>query len=250
MSVSRTRVGRPVVTPAVEPRREPAALVEEAERAGEDAAAQARRDVALIRERMAQMKSHFYEIGLALARLKRRPAHVALGYSSFGALCTRELGFSRAKADELVMIATNVSAELARGLGQKNALALVALCRATPEDDSPEELVRTTVRLPSGETLEVAKASAAKKLNAAKALRDAAMDSGPSGRKGRGRRTTVEERRVAREIEARLRAAGLERARVEAVATRQGQGADVRLEGVPLAAVRELGAELRSKKWR
>jgi hypothetical protein len=247
-------VPRPVLPrpdEAVGPRTaNPAALTEDAGGAVEDAAAQARSDVALIRERMARIKSDFYEIGLALTRLKRPEAYLALGYSNFQELCTRALGFSRAKADELIAIAASMSAELARGLGQKNALALVTLCRATPEDESPEELLAGTVRLPSGETLEVARASAARKMAAAKAIREAQEDAGLREAKGRGRKTTVEERKAAREIEARLRAAGLARARVRALATKAGQGADMRLDGVPLAAVREICAGLCSHKRR
>jgi len=200
---------------------------------------QARADVALICERIARIKQDFYEIGLALSRLKEPAAFRALGYTAFHACCKRELGISGAKADQLVAIATSMSAEIARGLGQMNALALVTLCRATPEDDRPEDLASGSVTLPSGEVLDVGSSSARDKLEAAKEIRatttrpSAGKEASGGGKRPRGRSTTAEERRVAAEAEAALHAAGLRDASVRAVATKPGKPATLRMEGIP-----------------
>jgi len=49
-----------------------------------------------------------------------------------------------------VAIASNVSREVAESLGHKGALSLVSLARATPEDDTPDEIVKGAVQLPDG----------------------------------------------------------------------------------------------------
>jgi len=201
-------------------------------------AEQARGDVALIRERIARIKRDFYEIGLALSRLKDPAAFGALGYKAFHACCKAEVGISATKADELVAIATSMSADLARGLGQKNALALLTLCRATPQDDRPADLASATLTLPSGEVLDVGGSSARDKLAAAKEIREKGDSSTRPGasaatKKPRGRTTTAEERRVAAEAEAALHAAGLRDASVRALATNPGKPAVLRMDGIP-----------------
>lgn len=75
----------------------------------------------------------FHEIGQALARLKDPLAYAALGYKSFAELCAKEFSFSVDKADELALIATQMTREEAMGVGQKKAIAVVRLCRATIE---------------------------------------------------------------------------------------------------------------------
>lgn len=50
----------------------------------------------------------------------------------------------------------------------------------------------------------------------------------------RGRSTTEDERTLAALLERRLRQLGLERAKVEAVATTPGQPADLRFTGIPV----------------
>jgi len=206
-------------------------------------AERARADVALIRERIARIKQDFYEIGLALARLKEPAAFAALGYTSFRECCKREVGISGTKADELVAIATGMSAEIARGLGHTNAMALVTLCRATPEDDRPADLAAGTVTLPSGEVLDVAGSSARDKVSAAKEIRATTTRpsaSGAGAKKPQGRTTTAEERRVAAEAEAALHAAGLRGAKVQALATKPGKPAVLRIDGIPTTAMATL----------
>jgi hypothetical protein len=50
----------------------------------------------------------------------------------------------------------------------------------------------------------------------------------------RGRSTTEDERTFAALLERRLRQLGVERAKVEAVATKPGQAAELRLAGIPV----------------
>jgi hypothetical protein len=200
----------------------------------------ARADIALIKGLVQQIKRAFYEIGAALGRLKD-PARIAvLGYRSFHEMCARELGMSESKANDLVAIASNMTAEEARGMGQMDALSLVTLCKATPEDDRPADLVDAKVPLPSGEVLDVGKASARERLEAAKEIRRA---SGAAGTRG-GRSVTAKERSPAADLQKRMRAAGLKRASVEAKATRAGQQADLVIAGVPVGAVSRLCAAI------
>ncbi|MEJ7729022.1 MAG: hypothetical protein WKG00_07400 [Polyangiaceae bacterium] len=200
----------------------------------------ARADVALVRALMDRIKRTFFELGEALSRLKRPAAFASLGYSSFQELCKVELGISVTKANELIAIATNMSAALARGLGQKHALALVTLCKATPEDDTPEQLVGRRIPLPSGKVLDVDKSSTREKREAAKELL--------AGRGIKGARTaSLQERAVAADAQKKLRAAGLERATVQALATRPGQPSDLRIDGVPVPALPTLCTALCGK---
>jgi hypothetical protein len=206
-------------------------------------AAQGRADIALIKDRMKRLISDFYDIAEALARLKRPEVIAALGYSGFRELVEKEIGMSGTKAEELVLIATNVSREVAESLGHKGALSIVSLARATPEDDTPDQIVKGTVTLPDGKVVDVKQASAREIERAAKAIRTAQKGS----KRSRGKTTSSADRNAAEEIEQRLRKAGLARARVTAVARGGRQGADLRMEGVPLAEVSVLCAGLCGK---
>ncbi|MDB5217433.1 MAG: hypothetical protein JWO86_5360 [Myxococcaceae bacterium] len=55
--------------------------------------------------------------------------------------------------------------------------------------------------------------------------------------RGAGRHSTEEERTFAALLEKRLHQLGLERARVTAVATKPGQGSDLRFEHIPVAQI-------------
>jgi hypothetical protein len=228
----------PTRTPATPDQAELArGLAASADAAAAAALPQARSDLALVKALMDRIKTAFFELGEALARLKQPVAFAALGYPSFLALCRDALGISVTKANELIAIATNMTVDLARGLGQKHALALVTLCKATPEDDTPEQLVGRRIPLPSGGVLDVDKASTREKREAAKELL--------AGRGIKGARTSsVQERAVAAEAQKRLRAAGLERARVQVLATRPGQPSDLMIDRVPVPALATLCASL------
>lgn len=200
----------------------------------------ARADIALIKGLVDRIKRAFWEIGAALGRLKD-PARVAvMGYRSFHEMCKEELKMSASSADNLVAIAANMTEAEARGMGQMDALSLVSLCKATPEDDRPADLIDAKVPLPSGEVLDVRNASARERLDAAKEIRRAQEGAGTRG----GRSVSAKEQSTAAELQKRMRAAGLERATVEVKARRAGQQGDLVIGGVPVGAVSTLCAAI------
>ena len=150
-----------------------------------------------------------------------------------------ELEISGRTAADLIDVVENVGPRFARRYGQSQVLAMVKLCRATPEEDTVEDLAeRGHVGLPSGEVLDVGGSSVREKEDAAKEIRDATAS---EGKKKRGTSTSAEDRRVAAEAEAALHAVGLKGAEVRAVA-RPGKVADLRIDVVR--------AELRSGQFR
>lgn len=207
-------------------------------------AEEARADIAIIRRRRDQISDAFYDMGEALVRLKRPGVAEALGRSSFREICEKDLAMSVTAASSLVAIVSGVPREDALRLGQERALALVALAKVTPEPDTAAHLARMKPKLPSGKRLDISKASANEIKAAAKELRSAKT---PAARP-RGRTTTPDERSRAARLEESLRAAGLDRARVIAVATRPGQEADLRIERVPMSATKALRAALAKLK--
>jgi hypothetical protein len=205
--------------------------------------ADGRADVDLILRRQARIAEDFYDIGEALARLKRDGVAEALGRGTFREVCEKDLSMSLTTAEELIAIVTHVPRKDALRMGQARARALIALASATPEADTAASLEKTTRKLPSGKTLDVAKASVRELHAAAKDLRAAA----PRAARPKGRTTTPEERARAATLQTALHTAGLARARVAVVATKPGQEADVRIEGVPVSALDKLRAALGKK---
>jgi hypothetical protein len=88
----------------------------------------------------------------------------------------------------------------------------------------------------------LANSTVREKREATKAIRDAARAAEGATKPTRGRSATAKERATAAELQKRLRAAGLERAQVQALATRPGLGADVAIGRVPLAQMATLCA--------
>jgi hypothetical protein len=215
-------------------------LAERADAAIAKVVEQARIDIGAIRELMGR-KERFFDIGLSLKRLKEGGAARALGHRSFVELCESELEMSGAVATRLVRIVENMSRELAERLGQYQALAVLELCDATPEDDTPDEVATGTLRLPSGKTFEVTSSTVREKKDAAKEIREGAK--AREGSRKSGMTTSAEDRRVAAKAEAALQAVGLERAKVRAVA-RPGRVADLRIEGIPTSELRRAGTVL------
>jgi hypothetical protein len=117
-------------------------------------------------------------------------------------------------------------------MGQtKKAMAMVAIADATVAPDTPAGIYqRGRVRLPDGEVINPRTTSAKGLQRAAKAIRQAR----DVGKPRRGRTTTAGEREAAAKLEQALRALGLSRATVVAVATKPVQVSDVRIEHVPV----------------
>jgi hypothetical protein len=127
----------------------PAALAERVAKVAAKARAQnevrARELIALVQDKLRTAASAFYDIGVALAELSSPPLYTAAGYRSFAALVRTELGFSADKARQLITVAQGLKRTTALSLGPARAAAVIALTRATPEDDTPEEVARGKV---------------------------------------------------------------------------------------------------------
>ncbi len=201
-------------------------------------AAKAKADIKLIKTRTRRIKSDFYDVGLALARLKKKSAYSSVGHKSFRALVRAELDISTALAERLASIASEVSREVAERVGPTHAYALVALCRATPEADTPEGIEKGTIQLPDGTNISVNKATTREKDDAARKIRDG------RGKVTGGRAVSKEQRATAFEMEATLRALGLERARVRAAMPRGAKEAELELEGIPFSGLGVLCAAI------
>jgi len=145
--------------------------------------------------------------------------------------------------ERLVEIAASLTREQALAMGQKKAMAMVTLAAATPEDDTAAGLYRKkSIALPGGKKVSPRSASANEIEDAATAIRhrrsaSAASNGSATASRGPGRHSTAEERTLAALLEKRLHQLGLERARVTAVATKPGQGSDLRFEHIPVAQI-------------
>lgn len=195
---------------------------------------EARELVALVKRRKKEVTEAFYDIGEACARLQDRAMIAVLGRRSFAEVCEKDLGMSVATASRLVAIVKSMTRAEALAMGQRKALAMTELAQATPAVDTPAGLYRKkSVAVPGGRSVTPRAASAREIEKAAKAIRQGKR----SGGKRRGRSTTDDERTLAALLERRLRQLGLERATVEAVATKPGQPADLRFAGIPVDRV-------------
>jgi hypothetical protein len=195
--------------------RVPAALAKRAEAAAKGKlarlVAEAKADIALIGRRRAEISEAFYDIGEALVRLKRREVVAAMGCRSFAELCERQVGLSSSQAERLVDIVTSMTRTEALSVGATKAASIVALARATPEDDTASELLAHGARV-RGKVIDVTKAST-------RALAKAAAEA-RGGKAPKGRGVTREERASCAALAAALRAAGAKDAKVTAKAGR------------------------------
>lgn len=224
------------------PARLPAALAKRATAAAsakrERLVREARALLSLITRRKKEITEAFYDIGEALTRLKERDVVRALGRRSFAEVCEQDAGLSVSVGERLVAIVARLTREQALAMGQKKAMAMVTLAAATPEVDTAAGLFRKkAIALPDGRTLTPRTASANAIEEAAAVIRQArvARSGSGKGKAPRGRTTSVEERSLAELLQRRLRQVGLERATVTAVATKPGQGSDLRFEHIPAA---------------
>jgi hypothetical protein len=211
----------------------PKALAERAEAlhelAVERLVARGRDAIARVKQCQADIATNFVDIGVALAELKADGVAAALGRKDFADVCQRDLGLRVGSAHRMIALATRIPRELAVQLGPDRARALLELADATPASEGPEALLRAPLKLPSGGSLDVEKATNGDLREAAREFRNARA---PSGKKrSRGFTTTAEEREAFRVFERRLREHGEGvSARLRLVATRDGKGPRVLLE--------------------
>jgi hypothetical protein len=228
----------------------PAALVKNAaalvERKQHELARAATDDVALIKLKQADIVSAFYDIGEALTRLSRPGVAEAAGHAGFAALVEAELGMSLSAASQLIDIVKLVRRQDALRWGQKKSLAMAQLAKATPALDGADGMAKHgRIKLRSGRVLDPEVANANELLAAAKEERAAARG---AAKPVRGVTTSREERAFAKKLEEALRAAGIEGARVVAVA-RPGASADLRIERVPIGSAEALHRVLGKVRW-
>ena len=188
-------------------------------------ATRARAAIARIRERQTDIAANMVDIGLALAELKEEGMAEALGRSGFAEVCERDLRMPISTAHALVALATRVPREVVTRLGPDRARAVLELVDATPADDTPEDVLDAKLKLPSGETLEVASASVQEIRDAARAFRDAHA---PKEKRSPGFTASHEEKRRFAALTKHLKDGGVGAARL--VATRDGKGSKVRFE--------------------
>ena len=187
----------------------PAALAKRAETAAAGKLgrliAEAKEDIALIARRRVDISEAFYDIGEALVRLKRREIVAAMGCRSFAELCEQRVGLSSSQADRLIEIVTTMTRTEALSVGATKAASIVALVRATPEDDTPSDLLAHGARV-RGKVIDVKKASTRAIAKATAAVR--------RGVAPHGRKVTKEDRAACAALEQSLRAAGAKDAKV------------------------------------
>lgn len=177
----------------------------------------------LIREKRADVAGNLLDIGEALKVLQSDGVAGALGHASFEALCRAELDMSVVSARRLIAITHHFRRESALTLGPDRARALIELADATPEDDTGESLMASTLTLPSGEKLSVEKATTAELREAARGIRHAHAPA------RRGLTTSKEERTAFAELKRRLKGAGASIRTPKLVASRDEEGAWVEL---------------------
>lgn len=188
--------------------------------------------VAEIRDLRRSMAGDFLAMGRALLVLKGEGVADAMGYASFEALCQKELDLSLGRADTLIRLFERLDAALVRSLGVDRASALMNLADATSAADSVEDLLHAKLTLPSGETLDVERATVRAIDDAAAAFRRAVVKGG----KRRGLTVSAAEQRRFDASGKRLKKlAGVEGVATKLIATRTDRGADVQAR-MPLAA--------------
>ena len=213
----------------------PVAFVKHAERlaAGKRARIEreAREAIALIRRRKAEIAEAFYDIADALVRLSEPVVLSVVGHATIYELADKEVGLSGKQVDDLIAIRRRLTREQAIELGsQRRAKAFIDLADATPQRDTPTGLLERGAKA----------AGLAPRASARAAERAAAtVRRSHAGPVKRGKTTSAEERAIATAILKALVAAKVEEPRCDAVATRPGRPAKLRIE-IPIGAMHEL----------
>jgi hypothetical protein len=166
--------------------------------------AEAKRDIAFIRSKRGEITAAFYDIGEALARLKRPEVPGAFGRASWEDFCKVDLQMSATQAQRLIDIVATMSREEAVALGTSTKASSVALLLgATPEDDTVADALRGKVVV-RGRALDVKSMSANAIAREAQKARSARK-----GKNKRGRGASDEERARVAALVKSLRALGL-----------------------------------------
>ena len=195
-------------------------------------AAEGRAAIALIKACRTSIGSDYFAMGEAVKALKGKGVAQALGRANFAEVCVQHLDMSVTKAAQLVTLVTRLTRATVQLLGRDRASAMIALVDATPADDSVDEILTATLRLPSGRKLVIADASTEGVWAAAKEFR---LAGGAAPRPARGFTASAEERTLFAKTTKRWQRKDLAAAvSVELKATRKAHGAEVVVR-MPLA---------------
>ena len=108
--------------------------------------------LAEIKRRLQRISEDFYDIGLALRELLKKKLHVALGYTSFGAMLAAHDLLSETQARKLIKLVESMPRAQAMDYGPEKAAALLDYVMVTPEVDTPKLLMESG-KLPSGKAV-------------------------------------------------------------------------------------------------
>jgi len=182
----------------------------------------AKADVELVKRRIAEVEEAFYDIGEALRRLKQPDMYKALGSATWQAFCETHVKLSVSQADRFILIVERMSRKDAIALGSVSKAAAVAeLVAATPEEDTVGQAIRGGVRV-RGKKVDVAKTSARE---ISRLKKKVARRSSRSGRT-----ITAADEAYGEKLEAALRRAGSEDARVRVKAGPPGRPTRIEIE--------------------
>lgn len=158
----------------------------------------------VIQQRMVDVVADFWDIGQALGEILDEKLYVADGHKTFAAFLQANRLPSRAQAAKLIAVARSMPRKQALKLGPEKTYALLAFTRATPEADSPTELVDAGKRF-AGKTAEQASLREIEASTRAQHEKNAAAKPKTAAQRARAR----EEASLRRAIAGQLKAAGL-----------------------------------------
>ena len=195
---------------------------------------EARKDIALIRRKRGDIAAAFYDMGEALARLKRPEVYGAFKKPSWEAFCEGELSMSESQAERLIEIVRTMTREDAIKLGTFSKASSVArLVQATPAHETVAQAIRHGVVV-GKKRIDVKHASVR---GIAKATRDV-----PRKRGNRGRHVSDEDAALVATLARAIAGLGLD-AHVTAKAGLAGKQARVAID-VAIADLGKLGRVL------
>lgn len=125
--------------------------------------------LALIARRKVEIVEAFYDLGEALREIERKELYRALNERSFEALLKKHKVMGLTQAYKLIKIVENVPRDVALGMGQEKAFALVSYTEATQAKDSVAGLVKSNAKIAG---VSASKISARAVREASKAERD------------------------------------------------------------------------------
>lgn len=197
--------------------------------AGPSAAKRALALLSLIEKRKKTIARAFWDVGVALRELLRKKLYASLGHVSFAEMLKARGVMGKTYAFQLIGVIDSFTKKEALGLGQKKAMSLVRLARATAADDTPSELAREGA-IVRGERVDPRLLSASALERQSKRVRQ-------NRRAAKDDPAREEAHKAAERVERRLRAHGVA-AEIRVFARRGALFAEVRLPVASLARLR------------